>query len=266
MRSRPRARRRAVLLTLLRGRRARGLGQVTPTDLVSDADVAAERADPRASSPRGGPTTRSWGRRAATSPARRSALGRRPARRDRQLPLPHPAVGVSRRVRGRRAVARRARPAARRAVDRAARGGRRCSTACRCAGRARDELATAMVATGFGYDADVRAAQAGSSPGCCRSVRDIRRLGSRRSTSPGWRPGATTPTTSTASTPGTGRPGRCCAARRPRDAPPGGAAGHRRGAPGRAAGDRRRARGDRHRMTAPEPRPTARRPGASPAV
>jgi myo-inositol-1(or 4)-monophosphatase len=42
----------------------------------------------------------------------------------------------------------------------------------------RDDLATAMVATGFGYDADVRAAQAAVVARLLPQVRDIRRMGS----------------------------------------------------------------------------------------
>ncbi len=43
---------------------------------------------------------------------------------------------------------------------------------------ARDELGTALVATGFGYDAEVRAAQARQVAQLLPQVRDIRRLGS----------------------------------------------------------------------------------------
>lgn len=43
---------------------------------------------------------------------------------------------------------------------------------------ARDDLTTAMVATGFGYDADVREAQAAVVARLLPQVRDIRRLGS----------------------------------------------------------------------------------------
>ena len=44
-------------------------------------------------------------------------------------------------------------------------------------GSRRDELATALVATGFGYDADVRRAQAATVAALLPQVRDIRRLG-----------------------------------------------------------------------------------------
>ena len=46
----------------------------SPTDLVSDADVSAERGDPRACSPSTGRRTRSWVRRAAR-PAPASCAG-----------------------------------------------------------------------------------------------------------------------------------------------------------------------------------------------
>jgi myo-inositol-1(or 4)-monophosphatase len=48
----------------------------------------------------------------------------------------------------------------------------------RIEGSSRDELATAMVATGFGYDSDVRAVQAEIVARLLPLVRDIRRLGS----------------------------------------------------------------------------------------
>ena len=87
----------------------------------------------------------------------------------------------------------------RRARRRAARGSRR------------DDLATAMVATGFGYDAGVRAAQAAVVARLLPQSATSAASGRPRSTSPGWRQGATTPTTSTASTPGTAPRVRCSA-------------------------------------------------------
>jgi myo-inositol-1(or 4)-monophosphatase len=45
-------------------------------------------------------------------------------------------------------------------------------------GSGRDDLATALVATGFGYDAEVRRLQAGVAAELLPQVRDIRRLGS----------------------------------------------------------------------------------------
>jgi myo-inositol-1(or 4)-monophosphatase len=44
-------------------------------------------------------------------------------------------------------------------------------------GSRRDELATALIATGFGYDAEVRRAQAATVAALLPQVRDIRRLG-----------------------------------------------------------------------------------------
>ena len=44
-------------------------------------------------------------------------------------------------------------------------------------GSRRDELATALVATGFGYDAEVRRAQAGTIAALLPEVRDVRRFG-----------------------------------------------------------------------------------------
>ena len=44
-------------------------------------------------------------------------------------------------------------------------------------GSRRDELATALIATGFGYDADVRRAQAATVAALLPEVRDIRRFG-----------------------------------------------------------------------------------------
>jgi myo-inositol-1(or 4)-monophosphatase len=104
-------------------------------------------------------------------------------------------------------------------------------------GSAREDVATAMVATGFGYDARVRAAQAAVVARLLPQVRV-----------------------------GLGRRGDAVRRRGPRDPPPRRAAGHRGRAARRGARDRRCAGGDRHRMTSPAPRPTARRPGASPAA
>ena len=44
-------------------------------------------------------------------------------------------------------------------------------------GSRRDELATALVATGFGYDAEVRRAQAATIAALLPEVRDVRRFG-----------------------------------------------------------------------------------------
>ena len=85
----------------------------------------------------------------------------------------------------------------------------------------RDDVATAMVATGFGYDARVRARRPRSWRACCRRCATSAASARPRSTSRGWPPGATTPTTSTASCVGLGG-GRDAVRRgRPRDPPPG---------------------------------------------
>ena len=73
--------------------------------------------------------------------------------------------------------------------------------------RARGGLATALVATGFGYDAEVRA-RAGRErrPRCSRACATSAASARRRSTSRGPRPAATTPTTSAGSSCGTSPP------------------------------------------------------------
>ena len=107
----------------------------------------------------------------------RAALGRRPARRHRQLPVRDPAVVASR-------SPARASPAW---------SSTRCATSASASSqdvlgdarrraaareRARATSATALVATGFGYDAAVRRAQAAQVAELLPQVRDIRRLGS----------------------------------------------------------------------------------------
>ncbi|MGH9107805.1 MAG: inositol monophosphatase family protein [Acidimicrobiales bacterium] len=57
------------------------------------------------------------------------------------------------------------------------RGARRNGTSCHCA-EGRSELATALVATGFGYRPERRAEQAAGLPSLLPRVRDIRRFGS----------------------------------------------------------------------------------------
>ena len=151
----------------------------TPTDLVSEADVSDRAADPRAA--RGGAARRrdhgGGGRRPAGH--ERPALGRRPARRHRQLPLRHPAVVRA----ASRARTPRARSPASCSTRCAARPGRRRATARRrsTARRARRASATssrtALVATGFGYDAAVRESQARVVARLLPRVRDVRRLG-----------------------------------------------------------------------------------------
>ena len=138
-------------------------------------------ADPRA--PAGRPAGRRDARRGGLGHARqqRAALDRRPARRHHELPVRHPAVGRLDRGRGRAGHARRRRlrPDARRAVGRRARRARRRSTASRStAASTRTSSPQALVATGYGYEADVRAAQAEISGRLLPLVRDIRRMGS----------------------------------------------------------------------------------------
>ena len=99
------------------GRPPRGLGaKQGPTDLVSDADRAAEAAI-AAVLARRRPDDGILGEEGTANRDGhdRPALGRRPARRHRELPLRHPAVVREHRLRGRRrhARGRRPRPAAR---------------------------------------------------------------------------------------------------------------------------------------------------------
>ena len=126
----------------------------------------------------------------------------------------------------------------------------------------RDDLATAMVATGFGYDTGVRAAQAAVVARLLPQVRDIRRLGSAALDLAWLAAGRYDAYYEYGLNAWDWAAGEMlCSAVGPGDPPPRSAAGHGRRAPRRHPRDRRRARGDRHRMTAPEPRPTARRPG-----
>ncbi len=69
----------------------------------------------------------------------------------------------------------------------------------------RTDLAEALVVTGFGYDADVRRAQAATSARCCPTCATSAASARPRSTSCGRRQVATTATTSAASTSGTSR-------------------------------------------------------------
>ena len=153
----------------------------SPTDLVSEADVAAEkliRERLLAARPADGMLGEEG---SDTRRHERAALDRRPARRHHELPVRHPAVGRLDRGRGRggHARRRRLRPDARRAVGR-----RAAASAPTLDGEPLDgrehasELATALVATGFGYEADVRAAQAEITGRLLPLVRDIRRMGS----------------------------------------------------------------------------------------
>jgi myo-inositol-1(or 4)-monophosphatase len=77
-------------------------------------------------------------------------------------------------------------------------------------------LEETLLATGFAYDPDVRAAQGLEAAELLGRVRDVRRGAPRRSTWPGSRPAASTGTTSTACTPGTS-PRATCSSPRPGD-------------------------------------------------
>ena len=171
----------------------------TPTDLVSEADLASERAIREllaARRPQDGFVGEEGDHVEGTSGLQ---LGGGPARRHRQLPVRAPAVvrerGGARRAgddpRGRdlrpqpraavqrapgRARARRARAETDGGCPSSAARGDRAGTR-RAAPRASD-LASAMVATGFAYDARVRAAQAQVLARVIPRVRDIRRFGS----------------------------------------------------------------------------------------
>ncbi len=181
----------------------------TPTDLVSEADLASERAIKQLLAerrPQDGFVGEEGGSEEGTSGLE---LGRRPARRDRELPVRDPAVVRERRGArpgGEHARGRGVRPEPRGAVHGDARRdgvaergrsgrsrfGRAAAGAAGSVSRAgeceedaielrgtrRAELATAMVATGLAYDARVRAAQARVLARAIPRVRDIRRLGS----------------------------------------------------------------------------------------
>ena len=142
----------------------------TPRRVIERDPAAAERPDDGLLAEEG----------AHSEADERPALGGRPARRHHQLPLRLPRVGGEHRAGGRATAAR------------SAWCSTRCATSCSppSAARARtlngepievsgrERLDTALIATGFGYDAERRAA-----PGracwraCCPRVRDIRRAG-----------------------------------------------------------------------------------------
>ena len=145
-------------------------------------------------------------------------MGRRPARRHRQLPLRHPAVGRLDRLpqdATEHARRRRPRPAPRRDVQRGAR-----RRGCTLNGRplrigAPPPLARALVGTGFSYVAAERAAADGArSRACCRGRATCAAPARPRSTWPGSRRGASTPSTSTGWPSGTTRRAICSCARR----------------------------------------------------
>ncbi len=149
---------------------------------------------------------RRGGRRSAPAVRRAADVGARPDRRHGQLRLRHPGVrGVGGRP-GRRTVGGRCRRQRRRrrAVLRgAAATARTCgatasTTPLRCSPV--DDLSMSLVGTGFGYE-PAAAATAGARcwPRCCREVRDVRRIGSARSTCAWWPRDGSTRTTRTAS-------------------------------------------------------------------
>ena len=151
----------------------------TPTDLVSAADKAAEELIiGRISAARPGDGfLGEEGADEAGSSGLRWVVDPLDGTANFLFGLPQWAVSIAVEDERRGARRRRLRPAARRAV-----GGRRAaatrrSTARRCAARAASELATALVATGFGYDAEVRRAQAATIAALLPEVRDVRRFG-----------------------------------------------------------------------------------------
>ena len=172
------------------GDRSRGEVTVAATkssdvDVVTEADRAAERLirERIAGSPPRRRVPGRGGRRRAG--LHRRALGRRPDRRHRQLPLRPPAVRRVDRRRGRRRGGRRRGPQRR---DRASSSRRTPTRTASCASRRDGEpirvratapLAQRLVSTGFGYDArPARAARPRALVRLLPQVRDIRRLGS----------------------------------------------------------------------------------------
>ena len=264
------ARRPRVLLERYERRRcARSRPKSTPDRPRLRGRPRGRARDPRAA--RGAParTTRSWARRATTCRARRGlrwVVDPLDGTVNYLFGIPQWCVSASP---ARAEVGRRPRPAARRALHACAPAsaapldGEPLRGVCARRRSPRRSSRPASATT-----PRVRAAQAAVVARLLPRVRDIRRARrAPRSTSPGWPPGATTPTTSAASTRWDIAAGALLCARgglEIRDLAR--AAGHRGRAARRAARDRRRAGGDRHRMTSPEPRPTARRPGASPAA
>ena len=144
------------------GPRVNVTAKSSPTDLVSEADHAAERLIRErlaAARPGDGFLGEEGGDERGTQ---RAALGRRPARRHVNFLFGIPQWAVSIACED----ARRARSPASSTTRCATSCGppsaaaRRCSTGGRSGRPTRDDLATAMVATGFGYDAEVRRLQA----------------------------------------------------------------------------------------------------------
>ena len=182
----------------------------TPTDLVSEADLEAERAIRELLAARR-PDDAILGEEGDDVPGlHRAALGRRPARRHHQLPVRDPAVV---RVGGLRGPGRRRpRSAARRALHGARRGAALLDG---------EPMRRSRATTWHGDGGDrlrlrrprARGAGRGRGAAAAAGARHPPPRARRRSTSRGSPPGATTPTTSTASTRGTGRRARCSAAR-----------------------------------------------------
>ena len=142
-----------------------------PSELIRERILAA-RPDDGFLGEEGGDVAAASGRHAGwstrstapstTSTASRSTPSRSPPRRDGD-------------GRGRR----RAQPVVRRDLHRHCSAAARTSTAAAPGRGAADRRPQALVGTGFGYRAEVRGAPGRArSPGCCRLVRDIRRLGS----------------------------------------------------------------------------------------
>ena len=133
----------------------------TPTDLVSEADVAAERLIRERLAAARARTTRCWGRRAATAPGTsglRWVVDPLDGTVNFLFGIPQWCVSIACEDADGRRRRRRLRPDARRAVGGDARRRRRRSNGEPAARRrARRSSRTALVATGFGYDAGVRA-------------------------------------------------------------------------------------------------------------
>ena len=150
----------------------------TPTDLVSEADLAAESSIRAVLGDRR-PQDAILGEEGGADAGRRAALADRPARRDDQLPVRRSPVCGQRGVRGRDGgLVGVVLDPVRDECFSATRSGPARLNGSPIAPSRRDELATALVATGFDYDARVRARQAAVLSRVLPNVRDIRRAGS----------------------------------------------------------------------------------------
>ena len=170
----------------------------SPTDMVTEMDRASERlivSTLLAARPDDGILGEEGSTRPGTSGA---AVGRRPARRHDQLPVRPSRLGrVDRRRGRRRGGGRRGGRPAHGELFTATRGGgaRRDGEPIRCLGL--HDLATALVGTGFGYDA--RAAARGRRrcwSRCCPGSATSAAWGRPPSTCARWRAAGSTPTTS----------------------------------------------------------------------